>query len=499
MSLENFGDTLLKKLNSLAREKNIYLISRLQESKVKSLEVVNGEINEVNSGQHSGLGLHLFDQQGHSILTSTDKLNDNYVSKLFERSAAQLKKINCKATKTPAIFDLEKNKDSVDLASEFAFNFFTTQELKEKLLQHNRQVGELAAKAEIDNKISVRTLLQVKKQARRLTRIDGTDIFWSIPSCRLSTVINLNTKENKIADYVTRITPDWEILTDKRQLEDFYLEVRNVLDLLKSSADKPQYPAGNYPLLIDSKLGGLLAHEAFGHAAESDSILSGESILSKDKKLAKGRAVASEKASIIDQARKYSWGYTPYSSFGVAREKVEIVKDGKLNASLSDISSGRRIGDKVYGCARTESYEDIPIPRMSNTFISVKQPFPGFNSYPKPAQIRDKLLQEDLLNDKVLLLHRCFGGGQVDPHSGTFMFNFNYLYELTPSSVKLYRGSSFSGNILEALKSVKAGFGGVKIHQTGVCGKRGQTVPTASGSNQFLLIDQTPAVMLGGS
>ncbi len=498
--MTNSHDELLSSLNNIAKENNIYLVSRLQRSKYKALEAVEDKINSVDSGRRSGLGMHLFDSQGHSLLTSTDKLNNSAASlELLRKALTELKNINEKATKSPAVFQLERTTAQKDLANEFNFNKFTTIDLEEKLVNHNKKIKKLGEELGISNKLKIRTHFDVQENSWLVTRSDGTDIFWSVPSCRLSTSLSFKGKKQKVQDYVSKSSLNWDVLTDKPAQDNFFTEVKHVLNLLMHSADNPQYPAGNYPLIIDSQLGGLLAHEAFGHAAESDGICSGHSILSKNKKLAKGKKVASNIVSIHDATEENKWGYTPFSAFGATRESIEIVKEGLLNAAISDTLSGKKIGDAVRGCSRAQNFDDVPVPRMSNTFISVKNPLEGFVKYAKAEMIRDALLEKGLLKDKILFLQSSGGGGQVETHSGTFMFTFNYLHELTPNSVKLYRGSSFSGNILEALKAIKAGIGKVEIHGAGRCGKSGQAVHVSMGANQFLFIENTPAVTLGGS
>ena len=43
--------------------------------------------------------------------------------------------------------------------------------------------------------------------------------------------------------------------------------------------DSKPAPAGKFVCVLDNKMTGLLAHEAFGHACEADAVLAGASVL----------------------------------------------------------------------------------------------------------------------------------------------------------------------------------------------------------------------------
>ena len=72
------------------------------------------------------------------------------------------------------------------------------------------------------------------------------------------------------------------------------------------------------------------------------------------------------------------------------------------------------------------------------------------------------------------------------------------LYELTPEGCTLHRPSIFSGSCLEALRSIRAGFGSLLLDSMGTCGKGGQGVPSCGGSHRLLFMEASPEVRLGG-
>ena len=541
MGNPNRYTNLIKNLNTQAAEQGVYLICRLQKKQSKRIEVVGQEINEVSTARMKGLGLHLFDKEGRSVLTSTDNLGDESSVKATLKQAINSLPIGLNPpkikrgvqpsrkplrTKNPEIFTLKLQKDQINLAKNFDFNALTTTEIESKLLYLNQKIAEMGKTIGVGGNLKITSSFSIGQEAWRITRSDGTDVSWELPKTALATHLTYEKDGKKVDDHLSQFNPGWQIFTplDSEHLKKYLQEVVFVIKLLKKSIDKLEYPAGNYPILIDSQLGGLLVHEAFGHAAESDAIYNNTSVLGENGKLCRGAEIASSIVSIVDETKPNTWGYTPYSAFGVPRGKIVIVRNGILQASLGDVFSGIKIGDQVRGASRIESYGDIPLPRMSRTYTSVggKSPnspesekesdsllckesdsekpdsFPSDSSY-SPKAIQQKLLRNGLIKDRVLVLRRGRGGGQVNSRTGTFMFGFAYLYEITPDSIKLFRGSSFSGQTLEALKSIKAGFGKVDTHYFGSCGKGGQYVSVNDGANGFIFIEKAPHVTIGGS
>jgi len=491
---------LIESLHQQAREQDTYLVCRLQTKRSKTVEAVEQKINEVRVGRMQGIGLHLFDRRGHSTLTSTDNLNDSTrVSRLLEQAISSLKAAEEQNfTRNTEVFGLNPERNSLPLPKNFDLDRLTTSEIEQKLLDLNRKIAAIGKDLGVENGLKITTRFLILQEGWEITRSDGTDVCWELPKSILMARITYGDGKNKADDTLPSTGSGWEALLDPEKQRQFLAEAAYTINILKESINKGEYPAGNYPLLIDAALGGLLAHEAFGHCAESDAIYNEDSVIGTGGQLDKGAKVASPAISVIDETKKGTWGFQPYSAFGIPREKVTIVKDGHLQESIGDLLSGKKVGDQVRGASRIQSYSDTPIPRMSQTTICVNDPLPSIGKFATPQEIQQALLTAGLLKDRVLVLRRARGGGSVDTHAGTFMFGFAYLYEITPNSVRLFRGSSFSGQTLEALKAIQAGFGKVDASGAGSCGKGGQRAPTTSGANEFLLIGQTPHVTLGG-
>src|SRR5436189_4974392 len=74
-----------------------------------------------------------------------------------------------------------------------------------------------------------------------------------------------------------------------------------------------------------------------------------------------------------------------------------------------------------------------------------------------------------------------FGGGQVEPATGDFVFGVSEGYLIENGEVTSpVRGATLVGNGLEALRAVDGLAGDLEI-ATGFCGKGGQSVPAGVG------------------
>jgi len=230
------------------------------------------------------------------------------------------------------------------------------------------------------------------------------------------------------------------------------------LSLLKAE----KTPAGKFTVVIDGDLAGLLAHEAFGHAAEADMVMEGTSVL-KDKI---GKRVASDRVTIVDDATLMNeFGSISYDDEGVKGQRKIIVQNGFLRGFLSNRESAFKLGIPLTGNARAQDYKHPPIVRMTNTF------FEG----------GDMSLEELLEGVSYGIFAKGGRGGEVSPADGVFQFGAQEAYLIENGCIsKPLRDFSMSGFILETLKNV-TGVGRDIVLKPGFCGKMGQTVRVSSG------------------
>ncbi|NLO07785.1 MAG: TldD/PmbA family protein [candidate division WS1 bacterium] len=249
-----------------------------------------------------------------------------------------------------------------------------------------------------------------------------------------------------------------------------------VADRALSLLDAKLAPAGTFDIIIDPRVCGLLAHEAFGHNAEADAVWAGESILAGRE----GEQVCSELVSIADDPTLEGLnGSFRYDHEGVPARRHDIVRDGVLVGYLHSLETAARLGVEPNGCARAQSHQDEPIVRMSNTFIDGG----------------DATLEEIIADTKDGLLMRGGYWGYVFTARGQFTCNVENAWQIRDGKVgQHYRNASFAGLTLEMLSRVDALGREVSFDLGGMCGKGGQSMHVDAGGPHLRIRD----VVVGG-
>src|SRR5262249_2187038 len=155
-----------------------------------------------------------------------------------------------------------------------------------------------------------------------------------------------------------------------------------------------------------------LFHEMTGHGLEADHIQKGASVYVG--KL--GEQVARPLLSAYDDGRMPNeWGSDSIDDEGTPTQKTLLLEDGKLVSYLYDRLRADRAGGPSTGNGRRESFRHLPLPRMTNTYIA-----PGEGT---PEEIIGEVEKG--------FYAKSFGGGQVDPATGDFVFGVSegYLIE----------------------------------------------------------------------
>jgi TldD protein len=245
----------------------------------------------------------------------------------------------------------------------------------------------------------------------------------------------------------------WELLeTDPEQVAES--AARKALTML----DAVDAPTGRLPVVVGNGFGGVLLHEAVGHGLEADAVQKRASVYAG--KL--GEQVAEPFVTAYDDGLKSGeWGSDGIDDEGTPTRRTTVIEDGKLTAYLYDLLRARKDGVESTGNGRRESFRYVPVPRMTNTYFA-----PGEAS------------REDLFAG---IERVSFGGGQVEPATGDFVFGVSEAYLIENGEVTApVRGATLVGNGLEALAAIDAIAGDLDI-ATGYCGKAGQTVPAGVG------------------
>lgn len=244
----------------------------------------------------------------------------------------------------------------------------------------------------------------------------------------------------------------------------------------KLAGKKP--PAGKFRALIDNKLGGVMAHESFGHLSEYDFIMTGGSPLSG--KL--NQKLGSKYATIIDEGvvnHSLYPGFTlPFDDEGVKTRRVTLLNQGVLENYLHLRGTAGAVNVEPTGNGRAVDFRFEPICRMRNTYFT-----------PGDLTVEEGL---ELLKDGVYVCNTS--GGQVEL-DGTFLFKAMCGYWVEGGEPKYaFRDVAIRGHIFNFLQNVIGRCKDLKLHSSyfGGCGKGGQSpLPVGIGGPHLLLKEAT--------
>jgi TldD protein len=243
---------------------------------------------------------------------------------------------------------------------------------------------------------------------------------------------------------------------------------RRALTLL----DAVDAPTGRVPVVVGNGFGGVLLHEAVGHGLEADAVQKRASVYAGRL----GEQLAEPFVTAFDDGRRPNdWGSDGIDDEGTPTRRTTVIEAGRLVSYLYDVVRARRDRVESTGNGRRESFRHLPVPRMTNTFFA-----PGEGS------------PDDLIGEVERGLYAVsFGGGQVEPATGDFVFGVSEGYLIEGGKVTApVRGATLVGNGLEALRAIDGIATDLEI-ASGYCGKAGQSVPAGVGQPHVRLRELT--------
>jgi TldD protein len=223
-------------------------------------------------------------------------------------------------------------------------------------------------------------------------------------------------------------------------------------------------PAGNMTVVLGPGWPGILLHEAIGHGLEGDFNRKGTSAFSGRV----GERVASDLCTVVDdgtlQGRR---GSLSIDDEGTPTELTVLIENGILKGYMQDKLNARLMGVKPTGNGRRESYANLPMPRMTNTYMLAGSHNP----------------EEIIKSVKNGLYAKNFAGGQVDITSGKFVFSASEAYLIENGKVtRAVKGATLIGNGPDVLTKVSMVGTDLELDSgVGTCGKDGQSVPVGVG------------------
>jgi len=220
-------------------------------------------------------------------------------------------------------------------------------------------------------------------------------------------------------------------------------------------------PAGKMDVVMQNGWGGVLVHEAVGHPLEADNIA--KKVGAFTGKL--GQKVASEVFTMVDDGTMPNFrGTTNFDDEGTPMKRNVLIKNGVLEKFMTDILSAKQIKAGRTGNGRRESFRNIPIPRMTNTFID--------NGQDKPENI--------LASTKSGIYVQSLSGGSVNPITGLFNFTCREAYQIENGrKTTPIKGATLIGSCLDIIQNIDAVANDLDFGP-GICGK-GQSAEVTAG------------------
>jgi predicted Zn-dependent protease len=222
-------------------------------------------------------------------------------------------------------------------------------------------------------------------------------------------------------------------------------------------------PSGSMPVVIKAGSGGVLFHEACGHGLEADLVAKGASVY----KGKVGELVASPLVTLVDDGTMtHEWGAIAFDDEGHPSQYNVLIENGVLTDYMWDYLRARKEGRPQSGNGRRQSYKDLPMVRMTNTYV--------LNGEEEPA---------DIIKDTksgVYVAH--LGGGSVNTATGDFVFGMTEAYLIENGEItEPLREGNLIGNGPQVLRDIDRLGNDFAMGNPGTCGKDGQGVPVGDG------------------
>ncbi len=427
----------------------------------KSVSLLNGQVIKASTGFDSGTGIRLLAGTNSVYVYSSD--NDlEVLLKLAKEAAAAIKgndkgqiealKELCRTTKSTIAIDPMNvsKKDMVDFlkqSSDFALNY-------------SPLITQVASS------------IASSKRTTKVINTKGVNAEESTNRIRLS-VETIATKDNEKQS--GRVAPGtmrgYEFINEYPLID----KTRECCDTAIRMVNAGYAPSAKMPVILGNAFGGVIFHEACGHALESTSVGIKNSYFTD----MLGEQIASSIVSARDNARiDGEWGSYATDDEGNTSSDLLLIENGILKNYLVDELGARRMNTKPTGCSRRQNYSYAPTSRMSNTYIC--------NGESDPKDI--------IANTEYGLYATQMGGGSVDTSTGDFNFAVNEGFMVRNGKIaEPVRGATLIGKGQEILKNIDMVGNDLEL-SAGMCGSVSGSVPVTVGQPTI----RVSSILVGG-
>ncbi|MGC6537590.1 MAG: metalloprotease TldD [Candidatus Puniceispirillaceae bacterium] len=329
---------------------------------------------------------------------------------------------------------------------------------------------DAAARARDSRVRQVSASLATSWQAVQIIRAGGSRFADIRPLVRLN--VSVVVEENGRMESGSSGTGGRMLLSSFLEEDVWQAEIDEALRLACLGLDSIAAPAGEMPVVLGPGWPGVMLHEAVGHGLEGDFNRKGTSIFSGRV----GDQVASKGVTVIDDGTMADRrGSLTIDDEGTKTSSTVLIEDGILKGYMQDRQNARLMSVDPTGNGRRQSYAHLPMPRMTNTFMSSGDHDP----------------EEIIASSKKGLYAVNFGGGQVDITSGKFVFSASEAYLIEDGKIGApVKGATLIGNGPDAMSKIDMIGNDLALDRgVGTCGKAGQSVPVGVGQ---------PTLKMGG-
>jgi len=443
---------VLTKLKSVLNKSDHWTEIRYHHRQQTSIEIKNGEVTRVEDSTLAGVGIRCL-ANGCWGFAATADMSEEALEKAV-REATTAAKVGS---------SLRKNKIERIAEGEMARGDYVyvdendDVELKEKI---NLFLEAEEFISEKENIISGIVNYSKYNDKKIILNSDGAEANIKDIKHDVGIVaVGNDGSGQEIGSVSAGVTGGWsDLFADKSLME----MVEEAVNIAKTKLKADYAAGGEYTVILDPMLVGVLAHEAIGHTVEADFVMSGSIVQGKI-----GEKVASEKITMIDDGNvEKTAGMTLVDDEGTVAQKTTIIENGILEEYLHNRESAAEFAVTPKGNARAFTYRDEPLVRMTNTYIEE-----GESSF-------DEMVSKI---DNGYYLKGLGQGGQADANA-EFMFGVQEAYKIEDGKITdPVKGITISGQAFEVLNSVDAVGDDLKFALgRGYCGK-GQLAKVDAG------------------
>ncbi len=432
-----------------------------EELKSSSVGLLNGKTTRASSGINYGVGIRLMAGTNVVYVYTSDKSEEALIKLAKEASAAlkggksaDIKNLEALSKSSPSILNIDpltvSKKQNIDFlreASDYAMNY-------------DELITQAAASYSTSNRvIHIVNSLGFNKEESQ-TRI------------RLSVeAVASKGNEKQTGRTAPGTMRGYEFINEYPIID----KTRDCCETAIRMINAGYAPSGKMPVVIGNGFGGVIFHEACGHALESTAVGIKASCFTD--KL--GQRIASDVVSARDNARiEGEWGSYFTDDTGRESSDLQLIENGICKNYLVDDLGARRMGCEPTGCGRRQDFTYAPTSRMSNTYIE--------NGKDDPKDI--------IADTEYGLYCSKMGGGSVDTATGEFNFAAEEAFMIRNGKIaEPVRGATLIGKGQEILLNIDRVGNDLEL-AAGMCGSISGGVPVTVGQPTI----RVSSILVGG-